>query len=94
MYRNYRRFDEIREKARLALKKTYGSNQDKLTNAMIEIFNLFESDVPPHRWSEVVQLKEAFKIGKPKSDEGIIRASINEMRESEVQQYMRKIELF
>lgn len=38
MIHTYRRFKELKEKARSALKDTWGSNQDKLANAMYEIF--------------------------------------------------------
>lgn len=89
---NYRRFDELRAKAKSALKSKRESNQDKLQNAMIEIFFLHENDIPEYRRDEIQDLKKRFLTIEAKGEEGTIRASINSMSESAVLGYIRRVE--
>lgn len=92
MITNYRRFNELRLKAKEQLKGR-GVLEDQLTNAVIEISYMRQNEVPEHLWEGVQSIIKACSSHEQKKQEGRFRASINEMTNIELKSLKRAIEL-
>jgi hypothetical protein len=92
MIPTYRRFDELRAKAKKKLEGR-GILEKQLTNAVIEISYMRENEVPEYAWDSVESILSRCRTHEPQGDEGRFRASINAMTYEQLDSLKRAIEL-
>jgi len=92
MIPTYRRFRELTEKARKYL-NCNGSEEECLAKAVSEIAYLNKNDVPGYQWGDVQSILERCRTHKATGDEGVFRASINNMNHGEKESLKRDIQL-
>lgn len=92
MIPTYRRFNELRSKAKTKLEGR-GILEQQLANAVIEISYMRENEIPEYAWDSVENTLSKCRTHEPKDDEGRFRASIDEMTYEQCNSLNRSIEL-
>ena len=92
MEKSYRRFKELRIKAKAHLTGN-SSLESQLQSAVTELVFLNHDDIPAIKVIEVQSIMNDCNTKKPKAEEGKIRASIDAMTSNELHSLKRKLEL-
>ena len=91
MKRSYRRFKEIRNNAKQEL-KNYRSFEESVANAVCEINDLFESEIPKYKREYIKSIISSCLTHKALGDEGDVRVSINNMSDEQKNNLKKRIE--
>jgi hypothetical protein len=88
----YRRYKELRDNAQEFLKGK-GSVYEQLTNAVIEISMMRKNEVPEYSsWDNIQEILKICRKHEPVSNEGVFRASINQLDSNKLKDLKNKIE--
>jgi penicillin-binding protein-related factor A (putative recombinase) len=91
MINRYRRFQELKRKAKVYLTGR-GDDIEQLINAVNEIYYMREDEVPDYSWKNVQSIIDVSTKHKQVEQEGAFKASISKMNFVERKALRRAIE--